>query len=246
MKLGLYERWAGLSRCVLATLLILSGCVNLSKSFPDKHYYALNTTRTGAQSASIQDSILSIAPLRIVPRYEGREIVYRRGEFSYEADFYHEWFTLPASMVTTELERWLEESGAFAHVVNQSLPVEPTFRLEGVITALYGDYRSKTAPKGAIGLEFYLMKIDAGAETIVFRRDYRQTIDLHEDSPQALTKGWNNGLELIFTSLEQDLRLAVQQFSGRALDKSDRKKSDGARQDTGQSGKSRPGGPTVR
>lgn len=219
----------GLCRFLLVTGLLLSGCVNLSKSFPDKHYYALNTTRTGEPVRALSESILSVAPLRIVPRYEGREIVYRRGEFLYESDFYHEWFSLPASMVTTELERWLDQSGVFAQVVNRSLSIEPTFLLEGAITELYGDYRSKGAPKAAIALEVYLMRVRPGGETILFRQDYHQEIDVQDASPEALAKGWNRGLELIFTALEEGLKTAVRESSAGRSTSSDRKETGASR-----------------
>lgn len=232
MKMTLSLGLSGLCRVMTVGVLVLSGCVNLSKSFPDKHYYALNTTRIGARPTSSSDHILAVAPFRVVPRYEGREIVYRRGEFSYESDFYHEWFSLPSSMVTAEMERWLEQSGVFAHVVNQSLSIEPTFLLEGLITELYGDYRSKAAPKAAIGLEFYLMRAHPGGDAIVFQQDYRQAIDVSDPSPEALAKGWNEGLELIFTALEKDLMAAAHRFSDGAPMSSDRKEIGTPRHET--------------
>jgi cholesterol transport system auxiliary component len=190
-------------------LLLVCGCTNLSKSFPDKQFYALETKRTGERMAPVPGSLLKVRHLRSSPQYEGRGIVYRQADFVYESDFYHEWFIPPAAMITTELERWLDHSGAFTHVVSSSNSIQSSYVLEGAIRELYADYRENSSPKVVLGLEIYLMKVRPTGRDIIYQHEYHQALNVQDRSPKSLAFGWNEGLQRIFMVLEKDLRSAV-------------------------------------
>ncbi|HJU06244.1 MAG TPA: hypothetical protein VJ692_13940 [Nitrospiraceae bacterium] len=191
---------------MLLGLLLTGGCVNLAKTFPEKHYFALDVSRAGEQAGPVSGTILKIHRFHISPRYEGKEMVYRTGDTRYEADFYNEWFVSPAAMVTQQVQNWIMNAGLFQHVVEASSYLDASHIMEGAVTALYGDYRYKGTPKAALDVQILLIHDGPTRADIVFRRDYRQLVDLADTSPETLTRGWNEGLRLMLAQLEKDLR----------------------------------------
>ena len=188
------------------TLLFLSGCVSLTKSFPDKHYYALEVTRQGEPGVPASGAVLDVRGLFVSPGFEGKELVYRTGNTRYESDFYNAWFLSPSAMLTQQMQDWLRQAQLFEHVVASPSYLDATHIMEGAVTALYGDYRQQGGRKAVVGMHIVLIEDHSTRPAIVFQRDYQQLVELTETSPDALTRGWNQGLEKIFMTLEADLR----------------------------------------
>jgi len=187
-------------------LLVLSGCVSLAKSFPDKHYYALEVTRNGQPGVPVPGAVLDVRGLFVSPRFEGKELVYRTGDTRYESDFYNAWFVSPSAMLTQQIQDWLRQARLFEHVVVTPSYMDATHILEGTVTALYGDYRQQGGQKAVVGMHIVLIEDTSTRTAMVFQRDYQQMVELTETSPDELTRGWNQGLQQIFIALEDDLR----------------------------------------
>ena len=192
---------------VSLALLVLSGCVSLVKSFPDKHYYALDVTRQGEPGVPVSGAVLDVRGLFVSPRFEGKELVYRTGDTSYESDFYNAWFVSPSAMLTQQIQNWLRNASLFEHVAATRSYLDATHILEGTVTALYGDYRQQGEQKAVVGMHIVLIEDNSTRTAIVFQRDYQQMVELTEPSPDELTRGWNEGLQQIFMALEEDLRM---------------------------------------
>jgi uncharacterized lipoprotein YmbA len=191
---------------VLALLVALSGCIEITKSYPEKQFYAFETARQGAKSSLVPGTILRVRPFPAAPKFEGRELVYRTGEFQYESDFYNEWLVAPNAILTQQVQNWLAASGLFQYVLDGSSMLDETHVLEGSITALYGDYRDKTSPKAVMELRVRLIHESGNHSDIVLQQDYRQAVTVADESPGTLVKGWNDELQQILTALEEDLR----------------------------------------
>ena len=190
---------------VSLALLVLSGCVSLAKSFPDKHYYALDVTRQGEPGVPVSGAVLDVRGLVVSPRFEGKELVYRTGDTRYESDFYNAWFVSPSAMLTQQVQDWLRHARLFEHVVATPSYLDATHILEGTVTSLYGDYRQQGGQKAVVGMQIVLIEDTSTRTAIVFQRDYHQMVELTETSPDELTRGWNEGLQQIFMALEEDL-----------------------------------------
>lgn len=186
-------------------LLVLSGCVSLAKSFPDKHYYALDVTRQGEPGVPVVGAVLDVRGLVVSPRFEGKELVYRTGDTRYESDFYNAWFVSPSAMLTQQVQNWLSNARLFESVVATSSYLDATHILEGTVMALYGDYRQQEQ-KAVVGMHFVLIEDNSTRATMVFQHDYHQMVELTETSPDDLTRGWNQGLQQILMTFEKDLR----------------------------------------
>ncbi|MDP2606816.1 MAG: ABC-type transport auxiliary lipoprotein family protein [Deltaproteobacteria bacterium] len=192
--------------CALGLLMLASGCVSIERSYPDKRYYVLEVNRNVKPSNPPGNGVLQVANIRVSPRYEDKGFVYRTSGSSYESDFYNQFLVSPAALLGEELRKGLAQSLIFRHVINSSSQLEPTHVLEGVVDALYGDFRDPGAPKAVLEMEFFLRKESASKADIVAARRYAKSVAVSGRSPDALVKGWNEALDAILSSLVADLR----------------------------------------
>jgi len=200
------SRWL-IQRGALLLLVFLSGCVSLEKSYPDRRYFALELA-PGKTPNSTSDRILSVASLRISPRYADRSFVYRTSTAAYEADFYNQFLTAPDSMIAEELRKGLAASELFKYVVGPANPLQPNYVLEGSINALYGDFRDPNRPVAVLEIEVFLYNQDPAAAGVSLQKRYEKSVPLSEKSPEALVKGWDQALADIVAVLVADLKAA--------------------------------------
>jgi uncharacterized lipoprotein YmbA len=197
------------SRQWFVVLLMLSaGCVTLEKSYPDKHFYALELEREIKPVNNPGRGVLQVSHVRISPRYEGKSFVYRLSDTSFESDFYNEFLVPPASLVAEELAKGLARSGLFQYVIDSSSELALTHVLEAAVSALYGDFRNSGAPKAIVEMEFFLRKQAAGKSDIIMQKRYAKAVALQGRSPDALVKGWDEALAEILIDLIADLKSA--------------------------------------
>ncbi|HSA64556.1 MAG TPA: hypothetical protein VLE25_07690 [Nitrospira sp.] len=186
---------------------ILAGCVSLGQSQPEKQYFALDVVREGETMAALPRTRLDVRRFRASSPL-GKELVYRRSDGRYEADFYNQWFVVPDVMFTQQTTNWLTSAGLFQYVMDSSASLPPTHILEGTVIALYGDYRANPA-KAVLGLQFVLLQETAGSTDIIWHNQYRKEVVVREPRPEALVSGWNEALQIILTDLETDLSKAI-------------------------------------
>lgn len=197
------------TRCGVFILLALaSGCVGIERSYPDKRYFVLEVNRNVTPSNPPGNGVLQIAHIRMSPRYEDKGFIYRTSGSAYESDFYNQFLVSPAALLGEELRKGLAQSQTFRHVINASSQLEPTHVLEGVVDALYGDFRDPGAPKAVLEMEFFLRKETPSKAEIVAARRYARSVAVSGRSPDALVKGWNEALEAILSALIADLKSA--------------------------------------
>jgi cholesterol transport system auxiliary component len=190
----------------LALLSLLTGCFNFNKSYPEKRLFVLSASRGEKLSSSKLNAVLKIQRFRVSPQFEGKGFVYRKSNLNYTSDFYNEFFISPASMIAEEVGKWLSGSGLFKYVISFSSPVEPTLELEGVISALYGDYRYTKVPNAVLEMQFFLVRNVSSRPVIVFGETYHEETLIKGNSPDALVAGWNLALEHILTKFETNLK----------------------------------------
>lgn len=202
MKKHFSNLWHG----AFILLALASGCIGIEKSYPDKRYFVLEVNRNASPSNPAGKGILQVAPIRVSPRYEDKGFVYRTSGSSYESDFYNQFLVSPSALLGEELRKGLAQSQIFSHVINASSQLEPTHVLEGVVDALYGDFRDPGAPKAVLEMEFFLRKESPSKAEIVAAKRYAKSVAVSGRSPEALVKGWNEALEAILGGLVADLK----------------------------------------
>lgn len=184
----------------------LLGCLNLEKSFPEKRYFTLDASRDENISSPDTGKALTVRRFRVSPKYEGKGLVYRLDDLSYESDFYNEFFIPPASMFTEEIRKRLAGSGLLKHVVDPASLLDSTYILEGAVTALYGDYRVNTAPKAILEMQFFVLHETDSNPKIIFQSQYYKEEPFKNNTPDALVKSWNAAFNQILTEFENDLK----------------------------------------
>jgi cholesterol transport system auxiliary component len=190
---------------LLAASFLLFGCVSIERSYPDKRYFVLDISLKESPQDPADTGILQMASARVSPRYADRNFVYRRSDTRFESDFYNQFLISPAALVTEELRRELSQAGLFKFVVGSANPLAPTHTMETMVNTLYGDFRDLKAPKAVIEMEFFLTQ-EASPSGIVFHKLYQRIVPVQERNPEALVRGWNQGLESISGSLVSDLK----------------------------------------
>jgi cholesterol transport system auxiliary component len=184
-----------------------SACVKLGGKPLEKHYYQISPARTAQKADAPRDTILMVRRLSVSDLYNSRELVYRGTGERVDSDFYNMFFVNPGSMLTTELRRWLRESGQFSHIIEPGSMVVPTLTLEGTVNALYGDY-SGERPAAVVEMQFFVVDESTADNAIVFSGSYTERMPVADADPQTLVKAMTQGVERIYASLETDLAAA--------------------------------------
>jgi len=196
--------------CLL--LITLTGCLNLSKSYPEKRSFVLDVGAPPQEARANSTKVLKINRLRVSPLFSGRAMVYRTADLQYESDFYDEWFVTPSVLITQQLQHWLAQSGRFELVLQGTNHIEPTHFLEGTVTEFYGDFRE--SPRAVLGIEFHLL--DAMNEgRLSLQRTYHQDIPLTDRSPDALARGLTEALRTVLVALTKDIEEVQPASAGR-------------------------------
>jgi ABC-type uncharacterized transport system auxiliary subunit len=195
----------------LVAIVALCGCG--ARTY-NKLHYVLEAARPDSPAETRSDAVLEVRRFTIDAAFANKGLVYRRDEFTYESDFYHEFLVAPAVMVTEKTRLWLARSGLFQRVLTLGSRLEPTCTLEGNITALYGDFRDETAPKAVMELHCFLLSDADAGRTVILAEVYEASSPLESDTADAMVEALDNCLVQILKRLEADLQRSLASDSG--------------------------------
>jgi ABC-type uncharacterized transport system auxiliary subunit len=194
---------------VIDLFSFLTGCFGFgggSKEADDiqPRFYIVDVDRGNVAAQFAQNRVLRIKPIRIAPHYRTENIVFRVGESEYQPQAGHVLLTDPQVMFTSQLQRWLAKSGLFSDVItDDSQPADLV--LEAAVTKLYGDNRSGYSPQAVLEMQFFMSPGDADRSKMLFQTGFRVDASIDQTTSQNVVTGWQNALELILATLEQDL-----------------------------------------
>lgn len=188
-------------------LVVLGGCAERNAH---SRFYMLDTVRQAAPAEAEGKGVVEVPRFTIDAAYAGRRLVYRLDEHRYESDAYHEFLIAPTVMITERTRDWLAETGLFAQVLGSGSRAEATHRIEANVTALYGDFRDKRAPKAVVEVRFFVLHIASGVDPeIVFAKPYRAVCDMATVDPEGVIAGFDRCLQTILGEFERDLADAL-------------------------------------
>ncbi|TGL87651.1 hypothetical protein EHQ68_06950 [Leptospira congkakensis] len=193
-------------RLILLTGLVffLSQCFGVSKTFPEKRFYLIETGDTKQLYSVPKPRTFVVRKVFISQRFEGKEFVYRKENAVYESDYYNGFFIPPSHNFKEELVRSLLKSGNFEWDASMHTRVAVTHFIELNLSQMYGDFRTKE-PKAVIEFEVVVYEDKDSISTPVFRKTYKQIQTIEKKEPEALVLGWNLGLTNTFNELNLDL-----------------------------------------
>jgi len=194
-------------KIILLLILIAAfyGCAKLDKDYPARDYYTLSVQRPPGNFGNEIDKIIEFTRMNISPNFNGREFVYKLDDSKFDSDFYNQFFSPPAVLLSVEVGRWLESSKIFKNVIDPYTPIHPNYALYGTIKELFGDF-SKSKPEAVLSIHFYLLDESDIDSKIIFNRAYSEKIGVNSKSAKSLVEGWNNALAMILSNLESDLK----------------------------------------
>lgn len=196
-----------INRVVLLAISValLSGCLGLGSKDEDDgpHYYVIDVDRGAVATEFAKNRVLLLKPVRVTSQFRGRTLVFKIGENEYQSQPQYQFFSDPSEMFTEQLRRWLQKSGQFSQVVIDE-DIEADMVLETAVTALYGDQREQFSPQAVLEMQFFLLTADKNNSKPLFQTGLRIDVDIAQTTPANVVKGWQQGLEDLLATLEDD------------------------------------------
>jgi cholesterol transport system auxiliary component len=191
---------------LLALVSLLSGCL----SRPQLHTQTLAFAPPAAsvpKSAGRSPRVVSIRSLRVAAPFDDRSLVYRVGDFSYDADPYAEFLVSPAESLRSPIRNWMRQSDVFRTVAEPGSALKPNTMAEITLLELYGDFRTRAQAAAVLTLRFVLLDSPDGIPgKLAFEAEYSRRVSLKARNAKALMAGWNEALNEILAQLGSDLR----------------------------------------
>jgi cholesterol transport system auxiliary component len=194
---------------LLGSLLALTSGCKLTRPSPIRHQFNLDVRNAAHTNSPSGDLTLQVRPFRVAAPFDQKSFVYRLKDQQYEVDYYHEFVTQPALLLTDIIRQNLEDSGPFKTVLSPFSLVEPDYFIEGQATELTGDFQDKTQPQAVMTIQFWLIQTQTKPAQLVWHQSYHATVPLPDSSPQALAAGWTKTLQQILDRLRTDLRSKI-------------------------------------
>lgn len=187
-------------------LCLLSGC--LSRPALRTQTFAFDPPADSAPKRTVQsERVVGIRSVRVAPPFDDRSLVYRLGDFSYQADPYAEFLASPEESLRAPIRSWMRESDLFRTVVEPGSALKPNSLAEVTILELYGDFRHSQEPAAVLTLRFVLLDAPDGIpEKLAFEKEYTRRVPLKAKNPNVLMSGWADALNQILAQLGSDLR----------------------------------------
>jgi ABC-type uncharacterized transport system auxiliary subunit len=192
---------------ILSTSVLLSSCFSWGGGEKEvdmtPRYYVLDVERADVAADFPANRVLRLNPVRVVPHFKSKTLIFRVGENEYKAIEPHQFLVDPEVMFTNILKRWLQKSGQFSKVVtDDSVPAD--FTMDAAVTAFYGEKRPAYSPQSVIEMQFFMTAAD-NPEKLLFQTGLRVDVDIEQATPSNVVTGWKQGTEELLTTLEQDL-----------------------------------------
>jgi cholesterol transport system auxiliary component len=188
------------------------GCAETSYQ---KEYYILEATRNAPLAAARSDETLDVRRFTVSTAFATRSMIYRLSEYQYEPDYYRQWMIAPAAMLTEQTRHWLANSGLFKQVVPSGSQIVPSYSLQAIVTAMYGDFTDKAAPTAVLRIRFFLAQRKGGEEAIIFSQPYRTATPMSDNTGPAFVGAMSKNLVEILTRLEADLQTILTGKAGK-------------------------------
>jgi len=193
--------------CLLAVASFAGGCAGSSDR--NEQHFILEAVRQGDPVQPVADGSLEVHRFSIDAAFMTKSLVYRLGEFKYEADYSRQFLIPPGTMITDRTRDWLADSGLFRIVLPVGSRIVPTYTLEGNVTALYGDFADEAAPSAVMEIRVFLLENAGGQEKVVFSQVYRAACPVPSRATGDFIDALNRSLVEILMRLEADLPKAL-------------------------------------
>jgi cholesterol transport system auxiliary component len=184
---------------------VLTGC--LSRAPMNVQTFAFSAPALPDKGEAASGRVLGIRTLQVAPPFDGRSLVYRTGEFSYERDVYAQFLGSPAEMLAVPVRELFLGDGCFRDVVKSGSAAKPDTLVEINVSQLYGDIRKPGSPAAVLAMQMVFVEATNGLSgKVILQQNYSRRIPMKSTSPDALMVAWNQALAEIFADVASDFR----------------------------------------
>lgn len=197
--------------CIFTAAAVLAGC-GIKNDYTKKQMFRLyaDGNDTVGQSNRSTGAPLVVKRLDISPEFDGAGFVYRVGQNRFTQDYYNNYMTSPARMISDVMLEALVDSPQFTPAPKNRIP-EDIFQLWGKITALYCDRRNTSAISAVVTMALNLDTLNKDGFTPILSKTYSRQIPLGSDtSPTGYIQALNRGLAGIVKDFLSDYQIAYQ------------------------------------
>ena len=195
--------------CILTATAFLTGC-GIKNDYTKKQIFRLHADgNTPADESNRSTGVpMVVKRLDIAPEFSGAGFVYRVGQSRFTQDYYNNYMTSPARMISDVMFEALVKSPQFAPAPSNRVP-ENVYQLWGKITSLYCDRRNASHVSAVVTMALNLDRLNKRGFTKVLSKTYTRQISLGSDtSPQGYVTALNRGLAEIVNDVLSDYQNA--------------------------------------
>ena len=190
---------------LLMSAVTFCGC--LSRPSLERQTFAFSAPDLPATNDPASGRVFGIKTLRISPPFDGRSLIFRTGDFSYERDPYAEFLGLPSDGLTAAISEMLRVNGCNVAAGKLDGVIKPDTLLEINVSQLYGDIRKRGSPCAIVALQVVFVRATNGLPAnVVLQQSYSRRIPMRSATAAALMDGWNQALTGIFADVAAECR----------------------------------------
>jgi hypothetical protein len=194
---------------LFAAVCLLTGC--LARPHLEKQSFIFAVPSRAASDGAPGQRVLRIRSVQIEPPFDGRSLVYRTGESSYDRDPYAEFLIPPTEGLVPSICRGWLESGTFQAVADAGSALKPDTLVEIRVSQLYGDFQQPGNASAVLAMRFLFFDAPKGVpEKVLLQKEYSRSIPLKARTADALMEGWNQALAQILDAAALDFRRAAE------------------------------------
>jgi len=195
--------------CILACMVLGSGCIKLWTKSLDIKTYMVETERTTDVLENPLADKLWMDMVHVLPPFNVRNIVLRKSDVEYETSYYTELLLSPSENFRNNFYTWFSSSGIF-HAVSLSDRKGMSHRLVVTVLKFYGDTSSEP---GTVVLEIKATLLDEKTKgmRVLLSKNYRQQVEVSEQSAGEVIRAFNQALQQILSNCEADVIEALAQ-----------------------------------
>lgn len=174
-------------------LTVLGGCsFNTTQPARETGKFVIpEPPANSAASTTSRPGVLRIGRFIVTPPFDARGLVYRTDELRYQADYYNEFFAAPDESIRARVAGYLAQARPYESVILAD-GLNASYELRATIKELYGDIRPQAQPVAVLTIHWYLLSKSSGE--VLLNREYREHVLLTDGSPEALMRGFGDGL----------------------------------------------------
>ena len=191
---------------LIAMLLLLCSCVNLSKPSNEIEYYTLEYNPPDISGIKTLPYILQVERFAVAPFYDTNQMIYRNSSHRRDAYAYHRWRVKPGDLVTYFLDRDIRYSGLFKAVLPRESRSAPSIVIGGMVDE-FVEWDTVKNWEARLSLSI-ILKQEKGSDVegkVLYQKAYNVSEVCKSKSPDALAEAMSQAMAQVSKEIQRDI-----------------------------------------